>query len=147
MIPYVWYAHLAFDPKGGHPPHGTSDRLADRTTRADLAVLVGHARRQFGVHLRTRRHRRCRQSTGRHPRPTRNCIEGCRAVLEAAGSGLQHVLKVTVFLTDMKEFAAMNEVYRAAFPASALPARSTVEVSALARPDLRVEIEMTGCIP
>ena len=78
---------------------------------------------------------------------TRNCIEGCRAVLEAAGSGLQHVLKVTVFLTEMKEFAAMNEVYRAAFPASALPARSTVEVSALARPDLRVEIEMTGCIP
>ncbi|HLN13940.1 MAG TPA: RidA family protein [bacterium] len=78
---------------------------------------------------------------------TRNCIEGCKAVLEAAGSGLQHVLKVTIFLTDIKEFAAMNEVYRASFPAGDLPARSTVEVSALARPDLRVEIEMTGCIP
>jgi 2-iminobutanoate/2-iminopropanoate deaminase len=78
---------------------------------------------------------------------TRNCIEGCKAVLEAAGSGLEHVLKTTVFLTDMKEFAAMNEVYRGAFPSGALPARSTVEVSALARPDLRVEIEMIGCIP
>ncbi len=78
---------------------------------------------------------------------TRNCIAGCKAVLDAAGSGLQHVLKVTIFLTDIKEFAAMNEVYRASFPAGDLPARSTVEVSALARPDLRVEIEMTGCIP
>ena len=78
---------------------------------------------------------------------TRNCIEGCKAVLEAAGSGLQHVLKTTVFLTDIKEFVAMNEVYRAAFPGGDLPARSTVEVSALARPDLRVEIEMIGCIP
>jgi len=78
---------------------------------------------------------------------TRNCIEGCKAVLEAAGSGLQHVLKTTVFMTDIKEFAAMNEVYRASFPGGDLPARSTVEVSALARPELRVEIEMTGCIP
>ena len=77
---------------------------------------------------------------------TRNCIDNCRAVLEAAGSGLGRVLKVTVFLTDIAEFGAMNEVYRSAFQGD-LPARSTVQVAALARPELRVEIEMIGYVP
>jgi len=77
---------------------------------------------------------------------TRNCLDNIQAVLEAAGSGMAHTLKATVFLTDIQDFAAMNEVYRAAFPGD-LPARSTVEVSALARPELKVEIEVVAAIP
>jgi len=77
---------------------------------------------------------------------TRNCIDNCKTVLEAAGSGLRHVVKVTVFLTDIADFAAMNEVYRSAFTGD-LPARSTVQVAALARPELHVEIEMIGYLP
>jgi 2-iminobutanoate/2-iminopropanoate deaminase len=60
-------------------------------------------------------------------------------VLAAAGSDLSHVVKTTVFLTDMGDFAAMNEVYAQKF-GDHRPARSTVGISALAR-GLRVEIE------
>jgi 2-iminobutanoate/2-iminopropanoate deaminase len=77
---------------------------------------------------------------------TQNCLDNIQAVLEAAGTNMAHALKATVFLTDMKDFAAMNEVYRAAFPGD-LPARSTVGVSALARPELKVEIEVVAGIP
>ncbi|HEV2439965.1 MAG TPA: RidA family protein [bacterium] len=77
---------------------------------------------------------------------TQNCLDNIQAVLEAAGTNMAHALKATVFLTDIKDFAAMNEVYRAAFPGD-LPARSTVGVSALARPELKVEIEVVAGIP
>lgn len=77
---------------------------------------------------------------------TRNTFENLRAVLTAAGSGLNNVLKATVYLTDMREFAAMNEVYRSFFSGD-LPARTTVGVTALARPELRIEIEMVAHIP
>ena len=77
---------------------------------------------------------------------TRNCLDNIQAVLEAAGTNMAHALKATVFLTDMKDFGAMNEIYRAAFPGD-LPARSTVGVSALARPELKVEIEVVAAIP
>ena len=77
---------------------------------------------------------------------TRNCLDNIQAVLETAGTNMAHALKATVFLTDMKDFAAMNEVYRTAFPGD-LPARSTVGVSALARPELKVEIEVVAAIP
>ena len=61
------------------------------------------------------------------------------AVLEAAGSSLDRVVKTTVYLKDMGEFAAMNEVYGRYFASNA-PARATVEVARLPR-DVRVEIE------
>ena len=74
---------------------------------------------------------------------TTNCIENIKAVLEAGGSSLAKVVKCTVFLTDMKDFAGMNAVYKQYFEATGadFPARSTVEVSALANPALIVEIE------
>ena len=62
-----------------------------------------------------------------------------KALLAASGSSLEQVLKTTVFLADMNEFAAMNAVYAEFFP-SAPPARSTVQVARLPR-DVRVEIE------
>jgi 2-iminobutanoate/2-iminopropanoate deaminase len=61
------------------------------------------------------------------------------AILEAAGSGLERLVKTTVFLTDLGDFAAMNEVY-ARYVTDAPPARATIEVSALPS-GAKVEIE------
>jgi len=70
---------------------------------------------------------------------TQQVIKNLSRVLEAAGSGLDKVVKTTVFLADMEEFAAMNEVYGKFFSAEP-PARATVEAARLPR-DARVEIE------
>lgn len=69
----------------------------------------------------------------------RQVLENLKAVLTAAGSGLERVLKTTVFLKDMADFAAMNAVYTEYFT-EPYPARSTVQVGRLPR-DVRVEIE------
>ena len=70
---------------------------------------------------------------------TRQVLTNLGALLAASGSSLDQVLKTTVFLADMNDFAAMNAVY-AEFFTSAPPARSTVQVARLPR-DVRVEIE------
>ena len=70
---------------------------------------------------------------------TRQVLKNLTAVLEAAGSGLSSVVKTTVFLLDMQEFGAMNEVYGEFFKAEP-PARATVQAARLPR-DARVEIE------
>lgn len=70
---------------------------------------------------------------------TRQSLENVRAVLAQAGLGMEHVIKTTVFLKDMNDFAAMNEVYASFFP-SEPPARSAVEVARLPK-DALVEIE------
>jgi 2-iminobutanoate/2-iminopropanoate deaminase len=70
---------------------------------------------------------------------TRRVIDNLAAVLEAAGSSLDRVAKTTVFLTDLAEFTAMNEVYAEKFGGHR-PARSTVPVAALPRGG-RIEIE------
>lgn len=73
------------------------------------------------------------------PEQTVQVMKNVAAVLEAAGSSLSKVAKTTVFLVDMADFAAMNEVYAKAF-GDHRPARSTVAVSGLPR-GVRVEIE------
>lgn len=75
---------------------------------------------------------------------TTRVLENLKAVLEAAGSSLDHVLKTTVFMKDMTEFGAMNAVYGQYFAVNP-PARATVEVSRLPR-DVRVEIEAIAAI-
>ncbi|HTY09181.1 MAG TPA: RidA family protein [Candidatus Edwardsbacteria bacterium] len=70
---------------------------------------------------------------------TRQVMENLKAVLIAGGSNLHKVIKTTVFITDMNEFAAMNEVYAQYFD-QAPPARSTVQVARLPK-DSKVEIE------
>ena len=70
---------------------------------------------------------------------TEQALKNCKAVLEAAGTGLQNVVKTTVFLSDMGNFAAMNAVYAGYFP-DCPPARSAVEVARLPK-DALVEIE------
>ena len=70
---------------------------------------------------------------------TRQCLENLKKLLTAAGLGFEHVVKTTVFLTSMSDFAAMNEVY-AEYMVAPFPARSTVQVAALPL-GARVEIE------
>jgi 2-iminobutanoate/2-iminopropanoate deaminase len=70
---------------------------------------------------------------------TRQALENLKAVLEAGGSCLKHVLKITVFLQDIGEFSRMNAVYAEFFPETP-PARSAVQVAALPLGG-RVEIE------
>ena len=69
-------------------------------------------------------------------------FENITAVLAAAGSSFEKVVKVTVFLADMNDFAAMNAVYGTFFTVNP-PARSTVQVARLPR-DAKVEIEITA---
>jgi 2-iminobutanoate/2-iminopropanoate deaminase len=70
---------------------------------------------------------------------TERVLTNLEAILKAAGSGLGKVVRTGVFLKDMNDFAAMNDVYERFFPQSA-PARSTVEVARLPK-DVLVEIE------
>jgi 2-iminobutanoate/2-iminopropanoate deaminase len=75
---------------------------------------------------------------------TARVLENLKAILEAAGSNLVSVVKTTVFIKDMTEFAAMNEVYGSYFKENP-PARTTVEVSRLPR-DVRVEIDAVAIV-
>ena len=75
---------------------------------------------------------------------TERVLKNVTAVLEAAGSSLDLVVKTTVFLADMGEFSAMNEVYAKFFP-EPYPSRSTVQAARLPR-DARVEIEAVALV-
>jgi 2-iminobutanoate/2-iminopropanoate deaminase len=75
---------------------------------------------------------------------TEQVFKNLRAVLEAAGSSLENVVKTTVFLADMNDFAAMNEVYGKFFTAD-YPARATVQAARLPR-DARVEIDCIALV-
>jgi len=71
---------------------------------------------------------------------TERTLENLKGVLEAAGANLNHVVKATIFLKNMSDFAGMNEIYARYFP-KLPPARSTVEVARLPK-DALVEIEL-----
>jgi 2-iminobutanoate/2-iminopropanoate deaminase len=71
---------------------------------------------------------------------TERVLKNLAAVLEAAGSSMAKAVKTSVFLSDLTDFAEMNEVYAGFFP-SPPPARSTVEVSRLPK-DVRIEIDI-----
>jgi len=74
----------------------------------------------------------------------RQVLQNLQAVLQAAGASLQQVVKTTIFLTDLSQFAAVNAVYAEFFPEN-LPARSTVQVAALPR-GVQVEIEAIAIV-
>jgi len=76
---------------------------------------------------------------------TERVLENVRAIVEAAGSSLDQVIKTTVYLNDISEFEAMNAVYEKAFGSHA-PARTTVEVSKLPK-NAKVEIEAVAQLP
>jgi 2-iminobutanoate/2-iminopropanoate deaminase len=77
-------------------------------------------------------------------RQTERVLENLKAILEASGVSLNHVVKTTVFLKDMNDFAAMNEVYARYFTA-APPARSTVQAARLPK-DALVEIDLIASL-
>ena len=76
---------------------------------------------------------------------TKQCLENMKQVLQAAGSSLSDVVKVTVFLANVDDFAKMNEVYRSYFSKD-LPARSTT-ITGLVSSDMLIEIECIAYKP
>lgn len=84
-------------------------------------------------------------ATGKFPEgiaaQTKQSLTNVKAILTQAGTGMDRVLKTTVFLKDMNDFAAMNEVYATFFTEGSFPARSAVEVARLPK-DALVEIEV-----
>lgn len=75
---------------------------------------------------------------------TERVLENLKAIVEAAGSPMNHIVKTTIFLKNMNDFAAMNEIYARYF-SSAPPARSTVEVARLPK-DVLVEIDVIATL-
>jgi 2-iminobutanoate/2-iminopropanoate deaminase len=75
---------------------------------------------------------------------TERTLENLKGIVEAAGSKLSHVIKTTVFLKNMSDFAAMNEIYARYFSV-APPARSTVEVARLPK-DALIEMEVIATV-
>jgi 2-iminobutanoate/2-iminopropanoate deaminase len=78
------------------------------------------------------------------PDQTQRVLQNLGAILAAAGCSFEHVVKTTVYLADMADFAAMNEVYGGYFPAPA-PARATIQAAKLPR-DVRVEIDLIAVL-
>ena len=76
---------------------------------------------------------------------TKQSLTNGKALIEAAGGSMADVVKTTVFLADMNDFAAMNAVYAEFFPEGACPARSAVQVARLPK-DAKVEIELIANI-
>lgn len=76
---------------------------------------------------------------------TRAVLENVKAVLAAGGATFANVVKTTVFLADMADFGAMNEIYKTYFTGDACPARSTIQVARLPK-DAKVEIEVVAVV-
>ena len=76
---------------------------------------------------------------------TQQVLENVKSVLEAGGSSLDKVIKATVFLKDLNDFAAMNEIYSQYFKSENAPARSTIQVVRIPKDSL-VEIEVVAHI-
>jgi 2-iminobutanoate/2-iminopropanoate deaminase len=77
---------------------------------------------------------------------TEQCLKNVQAILEAAGTSLQHVLRCGVFLLDMREFKNMNGVYQRMF-GDHRPARTTVQVAGLPGDGLLIEIDAMAYVP
>lgn len=77
---------------------------------------------------------------------TRQALENMKGILKEVGASLNDVVKVTIFLVNVDDFAKMNGVYKSFFTED-FPARSTVVVAALARPEMLVEIECIAYCP
>jgi 2-iminobutanoate/2-iminopropanoate deaminase len=77
---------------------------------------------------------------------TEQVMTNLKAILTAAGTSFENVVKTTVFLADMNDFAAMNSVYAQYFQEATAPARACVQVARLPK-DVRVEIECIAVVP
>jgi len=114
-----------------------TDRVPPARVPLSQAIKAGDwifASGQLGNDLRTRK-----LAEGGIGPETRQVCENLKAVLEAAGSSLDHVVKVTIYMVDLGELTPMNEVFSRYFPVDP-PARTTFQCSGLVG-DARVEIE------
>jgi len=88
-------------------------------------------------------------ASGRFPKGIRaqaeQCIKNVEVILKAGGSDLQHVVKTTIFLRSMDDFAVVNDVYAQYFNGEVLPARACVQVAALPK-NAPIEMEAIGVI-
>ena len=110
-------------------PYSQAVRAGDLLFTAGQAGLVPGTKQLAGADIESQ---------------TRQTLENLKAILEAGGSCLKHMVKTTVFLIDMGEFARMNAIYAEFFP-EAPPARSTVQAAALPM-GARVEIEAVALV-
>ena len=78
---------------------------------------------------------------------TTAALESIKRIVEAGGSTMANVVKCQMFITDLADYAAMNDAWRPFFPDGARPARTTVQVAGLLRPDARVEIDFIAAVP
>jgi len=121
----------------------TSDKTPQAIGPYSIGVSVGHlvyTSGQLGIDVATGS-----LVEGGIEAQTRQALEHLKSVLEAAGTGLDRVIKTTVFLKDIAEFGAMNAVYAEYFT-SEQPARSAFQVAALPK-GAAVEIEAVAVIP
>jgi len=93
-----------------------------------------------------------RDATGRIAGPdirtqTHQALRNIQAVLETDGASLADVIKVTVYIRDMSQFAAIHEVRAQYFKADRLPASTMVEISRFTEPDALIEIEAVAAVP
>jgi 2-aminomuconate deaminase len=77
---------------------------------------------------------------------TRAVIKNIRVILQAAGADLEHIVDLTVFLVDMKDYGGMNDVYNEYFNAQTGPSRTTVAVHQLPHPNLLIEIKVVAYV-
>ena len=118
------------------------DHLDRKRAEGNRSLLTGDQGQRIHPHRGTDSFRSFHGSTNRRrcAAQTARVLENLKAIVEAGGSSLDKAVKATVYLKDMNDFAAMNEVYGRYFSKNP-PARSTVEVSRLPR-DVRVEIDL-----
>ena len=120
----------------------TSDRVPRSTSPLSPAIRAGDylfVSGQVGANPTTR------ETMKGIEEQTRQCLENIKALLTAGETSLDKVIKVMVFMTNIKDFAMMNDVYRTYFPTNP-PARSCIEVKSLAREGLEIEIECVAAI-
>ena len=78
---------------------------------------------------------------------TKAVLENIKIILGTVGAGLQHLLAITVFLVDFKDYQGMNEIYNQYFDGDTGPTRTTVAVARLPHPNLLIEIPFTAAKP
>ncbi len=116
------------EPRGPYSPAVAFDRLVFVSGQGPIDPLTG---RLAGADIEAQ---------------TEQVLKNIASILEAAGSDLNHVLRCGVFLTDIRDFSRMNEVYARVF-ADHRPARTTVQVALLPMPGMLVEIDAIAYIP